>query len=124
MRAFKRPAMRGALCAAGLWMAATGAAWAAGGTAETTALRCGEWEVLVELAGDRARMKLSGDRWIKLRGVSNAAGTRYEPLGDDKTWYWARGEHGRLSWKGQEAVCRPSKHLGAKAAARAANEGK
>ncbi|MCC5794669.1 MAG: META domain-containing protein [Chromatiales bacterium] len=71
------------------------------GAQASSALVCGSSRVTLEPIGDGLQLVVDGESF-ELLPVPAASGARYElPDGPD-TWFWSRGERGRLSLRGTE----------------------
>lgn len=78
-----------------------------------SAFQCGELRATIDFLDSRARLTIGQTSW-ELRQTRSADGARFEAVDDPSTWFWNRGDGGRLSVKGREyPECRMAKTSGA-----------
>ena len=75
--------------------------------------QCGDLRATIDFLDSRARLTIGQTTW-ELRQTRTASGARFEAVDDPSTWFWNRGDGGRLSVKGREyPECRMVKTSGA-----------
>jgi heat shock protein HslJ/uncharacterized lipoprotein YbaY len=74
---------------------------------------CGDLRMTLDFLGEKARLTVGQAEW-EMRQTRAASGARFEAVNDPTTWFWNKGQGGRLSIKGREyPECREASVSGA-----------
>jgi heat shock protein HslJ/uncharacterized lipoprotein YbaY len=63
--------------------------------------RCGGKDIRVGVLDDNAVMEVDGERFTMIRTIS-ASGSRYEAVGDPRTYFWSKGDKAFVSLRGDK----------------------